>query len=66
MQTQEERERHLRELAAKLMFDVEARGNRYTLSRETDPAQPVRHENLTLEQAEEVLKTWKLSGFHGG
>ena len=29
-------------------------------------ANVVRHESLTLDEAEEVLNTWKLRGFHGG
>jgi hypothetical protein len=67
MQTQESgRERHMRDLAAMLFFDVRKQGDRYTLSRDTDVAKPVRHENLTLDEAEALLSTWKLRGFHGG
>jgi len=62
----QERERHLRELAGSLFFAVHQEGERFTLTRDVDVAQPVRHENLTLEQAEEILNTWKLRGFHGG
>jgi hypothetical protein len=29
-------------------------------------SQPVRHDNLTLEEVEETLNTWKLRGPHGG
>jgi hypothetical protein len=61
-----ERERHLRELAEGLFFAVEKQGARFTLSRHVDVAQPVRHENLTLDEAEEVLNRWKLRGPHGG
>ena len=48
------------------MFAVRREGDRFTLTRAIDVARPVRHENLTLEEAEEVLNTWKLRGFHGG
>ena len=66
MQTQQDRERHLQELAAKLLFDVEKHGGSYTLSRTAGLKEPVRHENLSLDQAEELLNAWKLRGFHGG
>jgi hypothetical protein len=62
----QERERHLRELAGSLFFAVDKNGERFTLTRDVDVATPVRHENLTLDEAEEVLRTWKLRGFHGG
>jgi hypothetical protein len=61
-----ERERHMRELAERLFFQVHKQGTGFTLTRHVDVAQPVRHENLTLEEAEEVLNTWKLRGPHGG
>jgi hypothetical protein len=61
-----ERERHIRQLADALFFTVEKQGARFTLTRRVDVARPVRHENLTLEQAEEVLNRWKLRGPHGG
>ncbi|HEX9323211.1 MAG TPA: hypothetical protein VF913_14000 [Xanthobacteraceae bacterium] len=67
MQTQEtDRERHMRQLAAMLLFEVQKQGNRFTLSRRIDVSKPLRHENLTLEEAEELLNTWKLRGLHGG
>jgi hypothetical protein len=67
METQgSERERHMHELAARLLFDVENRGGRFTLTREADVPAPVRYENLTLEEAEGILNTWKLRGPHGG
>jgi hypothetical protein len=34
--------------------------------READVATAVRGENLSLDEAEELLETWKLRGFHGG
>jgi hypothetical protein len=61
-----ERERHMRELAARLFFDVQKQSAGFVLTRHVDVAKPVRHENLTLEEAEEVLNTWKLRGLHGG
>jgi hypothetical protein len=61
-----ERERHMRELAEKLLFEVQKQGTGFTLTRHVDVAKLVRHENLTLEEAEEVLNTWKLRGLHGG
>jgi hypothetical protein len=61
-----EREQHLRHLAEQLLFEVEEKGGRYTLTRTADVSKPVRHEGLMLEQAEEVLNTWKLRGDHGG
>jgi hypothetical protein len=41
-------------------------GTLFTLSRTADVKEPVIESNLTLAQAEELLKTWKLRGFHGG
>ena len=61
-----DRERHLRELAKMLLFTLEQQGTRFALMRDADVSNPVRHENLTLEEAEEILNTWKLRGFHGG
>ena len=67
MQIQEsEREHHMRQLAAKLLFEVQKHGNRFTLSRSIDVSKPIRQENLTLDDAEALLNTWKLRGLHGG
>ncbi len=41
-------------------------GDRFTLSRTADVSRPVRHERLTLSEAEELLGTWKLRGLQGG
>jgi hypothetical protein len=49
-----------------LLFRLDAGGQRYTLTRDVDVSKPVRHENLTLDEVEEILSTWKLRGFHGG
>lgn len=56
----------MKELAAQLMFKVEEQGDRFSLCREAGVATAVRGENLSLEEAEELLETWKLRGFHGG
>jgi hypothetical protein len=61
-----EREAHLRGLAEELLFEVNKAGTLFTLSRTADVKEPVIESNLTLAQAEELLKTWKLRGFHGG
>ncbi len=61
-----DREQALRELAAQLLFTVERRGDRFSLCRDADVPNAVRRDNLTLDDAEEVLQTWKLRGFHGG
>ena len=61
-----EREQHLRALADKLLFKVEKSGALFTLSRSADVSRPVRREGLSLEQAEELLTTWKLRGLGGG
>jgi hypothetical protein len=61
-----ERERHMYALATELLFEVKKQGARFTLTWEADVSAPVRHENLTLDEAEEVLSTGKLRGAHGG
>jgi len=60
------REAGMRSLAQRLEFDVEENNGRFTLIRTTDAPRPVREEGLTLSEAEELLQTWKLRGFHGG
>lgn len=61
-----EREAHLRMLADRLLFKVERSGDRFTLTRTADVSRPVRHECLTIDQAEELLGNWKLRGLGGG
>jgi hypothetical protein len=61
-----EREQAMRQLAAQLLFEVAKRGRRFTLCREADLPTAIRGDNLTLEEAEDLLQTWKLRGFHGG
>jgi hypothetical protein len=62
----QDRERAMQELAGQLLFRVEKHGERYSLCRDVDVSSPVRRDDLTLEEAEELLNTWKLRGFHGG
>jgi hypothetical protein len=59
------REQHLFELAGKLMFDVKKDGERFSLRRTADTEQPVQQDGLTIEEAEDMLNTWKLRGLHG-
>jgi len=61
-----DRAQAMKDLAAQLMFNVEDHGGRFSLSRDSDVPTAVGGENLTLEEAEELLETWKLRGFHGG
>jgi hypothetical protein len=61
-----EREAHLRALADQLLFKVERDGEDFTLTRTADVSKPVRHEGLTIAQAEELLRNWKLRGLGGG
>lgn len=61
-----DREKAMQALAEQLMFTVEKQGSRYSLRRDSDLSPPVCADNLTLDEAEELLQTWKLRGFHGG
>jgi hypothetical protein len=61
-----DRERHLRELAATLWFNFERRGSRVSLYRDIDVPKPIRHDDLTFDEVEDILNTWKLRGPHGG
>jgi len=54
------------DLAKQLLFHVEKHGSNYSLRRVADVSAPVEEGNLTLEEAEAFLNTWKLRGFHGG
>jgi hypothetical protein len=65
-ETDIDREARLRELASKLFFTLTKEGSRFSLYREADVSQPVRHDGLSLDEVEETLHTWKLRGFHGG
>lgn len=61
-----QRELEVRALAEQLLFRLDKRGQRYSLFRDADVSEPVRHDNLTLKQVEETLETWKMRGLHGG
>ena len=61
-QKHSEREALMRTLASRLEFSVQKTGARFTLLRTADVIQPVCEERLTLNQAEELLQTWKLRG----
>jgi len=52
----------MRALAHRMEFTVEEIGGRFTLVRSADVPRTVRHENLTLSEAEELLEAWKLRG----
>ena len=65
-QDRSKREADLRDLARRLFFHVERRGERFTLTRTVDVPGTVRKEDLTLAAAEELLELWKLRGLGGG
>jgi hypothetical protein len=65
-ETDSDREARLRDLASRLLFTLSKEGSRFSLYREADLPQPVRHHDLTLDEVEETLNTWKLRGPHGG
>ena len=60
LQKHGEREALMRTLASRL--EVQKAGGRFTLLRTADVVQSVCEERLTLNQAEELLQTWKLRG----
>ncbi|HET7849489.1 MAG TPA: hypothetical protein VFL51_10565 [Pseudolabrys sp.] len=66
MATNEGREAAMRALAQELSFSVEKSGERFTLTRTIDVSRPERAANLTLDQARDLLETWKLRGLGGG
>jgi len=61
-QMHSEREALMRTLASRLDFSVEKAAGRFTLVRTADVALPVCEECLSLNEAEELLQTWKLRG----
>jgi hypothetical protein len=65
-QNRTSRERKAKRLAEKMFFKLTRKGDRYSLCRTAGLSGPARRENLTLEQLEEELETWKLRGPHGG
>jgi hypothetical protein len=61
-QVHSDREALMRSLAGRLEFAVQKIGDCFTLFRTVDVVPPVCAEGLTLNQAEELLQTWKLRG----
>jgi len=62
----DKREAGMRALAEELQFTVEKTERGFTLTRTADLSRPERAEDLTLPQAEALLRTWKLRGLGGG
>jgi hypothetical protein len=65
-ETDSDREARLRDLASRLLFTLSKEGSRFCLYRQTDVPESVRCDDLTLDEVEEILNTWKLRGPHGG
>jgi hypothetical protein len=63
---QHTREGKMRALAEELDFTVEKTDRGFALTRTSDLSRPEHAENLTLGQAEDLLRTWKLRGLGGG
>ncbi len=61
-----EREAQLRTLAERLEFRMDGANGRYTLTRTVDLSRTEREVNLTLDEVEKLLETWKLRGLGGG
>ncbi len=62
----DEREAQLFSLAERLQFSVEKNGDRFILTRTAEVKRPERQSDLTLDQAEELPRRWKLRGLGGG
>ena len=60
------RERKVKRLSKSMYFKLTRQGDRYSLCRTVGLSGPARRENLTLDEVEEELETWKLRGPHGG
>ena len=60
------RERKAKRLAAKLFFELDRQGIRYSLRRTAGVSDTVRRENLSSDEVERELDMWKLRGPHGG
>jgi hypothetical protein len=60
------RERKAKRLAEKMFFKLTREGDRYSLCRTAGLSGPARRENLSLDEVEKELETWKLRGPHGG
>jgi hypothetical protein len=61
-----DREARLREVASKLFFTLKNQGLRFSLYRDVDVPEPIRHDGLSLDEVEDILNIWKLRGPHGG
>lgn len=61
-----EREAQLRALAERLEFRMDGSNGRCTLTRTVDLSRTEREVNLTLDEVEKLLETWKLRGLGGG
>ena len=59
-----DRERAANDLAERLFFKLEKNGERFSLRRKI--GDQARRDDLTLDEAEQVLERWKLEGPHGG
>jgi hypothetical protein len=55
----------MRDLAQRLLFKVEKANGLFTLIRTADVSRPVHEMDLTLQEAEDLLETWKLRGQGG-
>jgi hypothetical protein len=66
LENEADREARLREVASKLFFTLKNQGSRFSLYRDVDVSEPVRHDGLSLNEVEDILTTWKLRGPHGG
>ena len=60
------RERKAMRLAKKMYFKLTRQGDCYSPCRTVGLSGPARQENLTLDEVEEELETWKLRGDHSG
>ena len=56
------RERKAKRLADKMFFHLEREGDRYTLWRTAGVPEPIRREQLSLDEVEKELELWKLQG----
>jgi len=58
-----ERERAACDLAERLFFELDKRGNHYSLCRKI--GDHARRDNLTFDEVEHTLERWKLEGLMG-
>jgi hypothetical protein len=62
--TTAQRERAAFNLAKRLFFKLEKKGDRYSLRRKVGEFAP--QDDLNLQEVEQILERWKLQGPHGG